>query len=63
MKNKIVLCPKRFTLVDCECVKENCAWWLEDENECSIKTIAKNSNLSEALRTNFVDVRIQKDVY
>jgi len=36
---------------------------MEDNNECAIKTIARNSDISKVLRDEYIDVRIAKDVY
>jgi hypothetical protein len=31
---------KKCPLVDRQCMKGQCAWWVEDDKECAIKRIA-----------------------
>jgi hypothetical protein len=39
-EEKIVFCP----LLQRACMKENCAWYLQDEKACSILVLAKSLN-------------------
>jgi hypothetical protein len=39
-EERLVFCP----LLQRTCIKENCAWWNEDEKACSILVLAKSLN-------------------
>lgn len=57
-------CPRTFVLVEVfegcwelkssDCIKEECAWWLEDIQMCSIR--------DEALETRYIQLRLQDKV-